>query len=351
MQNTNAKMPVEVFRVIIDKLKSEGYRRIGLFNWTEPFLARNLQDYVAEVKKRDLPCLLSTTLSLRHIDNLEATLLAKPDLVTVSVSGWDQATYQINHVGGDLSYVLANVERAASIVKSRALSTTYIELRFIKFYYNVSHEEPLRAFAATGSENFAPKLRFASAFDPKHNNFDLVRLIAAVTVLVSHAYPMSASTRPEIFDRIFGYGDGGSAAVAVFFVLSGFLIARSVERSTTTRFFEARILRIVPALLAVSVFEAFVIGPIFFNGPMPSYWPEAWEHLLNARVFGLRGDLPGVLASNPIPNYVNGSLWTLPDRVPFLRGNTRVRSFGRLTTAGLAFGFAQRRPDAGWPVH
>jgi hypothetical protein len=148
LRNSAAKMPLDIFRAVLDKLKCEGYRRIGLFSWTEPFLARDLQDYVAEVKKRHLSCLLSTTLSFRHIDNLEATLLAKPDLVTVSVSGADQATYQINHVGGHLAYVFANLERAASIVQSNAQTTTFIQLRLIKFGYNASHEEPLRAFAA-----------------------------------------------------------------------------------------------------------------------------------------------------------------------------------------------------------
>jgi hypothetical protein len=118
-----------------------------------PILTRTLQDYVLEVKKRDLPCEISTTLSLRRIDNLEATLLAKPDLIYVSISGWDQATYQINHVGGNLSYVLANLERAVSFVRSRGLSTTF-QLKFIKFDYNASHEEPLRSHAAALGINY-----------------------------------------------------------------------------------------------------------------------------------------------------------------------------------------------------
>jgi MoaA/NifB/PqqE/SkfB family radical SAM enzyme len=149
MPNTSAKMSLETFRAVLDKLKSEGYGRVGLFSWTEPFLARDLQDYVAEVKRRDFQCLISTTLSLRHIDNLEATLLAKPDLITVSISGFDQATYQINHVGGDLDYVLANLERAASIAKSNALTGTTITLRLLRFPHNAHQEASLRAHAAS----------------------------------------------------------------------------------------------------------------------------------------------------------------------------------------------------------
>ena len=53
MQNSSAKMSLETFCAVLDKLKSEGYRRISLFSWTEPFLNRTLQDYVLEVKKRE----------------------------------------------------------------------------------------------------------------------------------------------------------------------------------------------------------------------------------------------------------------------------------------------------------
>jgi len=146
LENSSGKMPLDKFSAVLDKLKSEGYRRVGLFNWTEPFLNRTLEDYVAEVKSRELICWISTTLSLRHIDNLEDTLLKKPDVILVSMSGMDQQTYEINHVGGDLSYVMQNLREAAAIVRRHELPTSIV-LRFIKFGYNASHEEQARLLA------------------------------------------------------------------------------------------------------------------------------------------------------------------------------------------------------------
>ena len=93
--NSGRKMPLEMFQRVLDKLGAAGYRKISLYNWTEPFLNRNLEDYIARVKSAGLFCELSTTLSLRHIDNLEAALLAGVDRIVVSISGFNQAIYQI----------------------------------------------------------------------------------------------------------------------------------------------------------------------------------------------------------------------------------------------------------------
>jgi pyruvate-formate lyase-activating enzyme len=200
MPNTSAKMNLETFRAVVGKIKREGYGRIGLFSWTEPFLVRDLQDYVAEVKKWDLPCLLSTTFSLRHIDNLEATLLAEPDLITVSVSGFDQATYQINHVGGDLGYVFANLERAAKIVKSNALATT-ITLRFLEFAHNAHQEDSLRAHAAALGIDFEIIPGAGDPFDPGERGEwtdDFVRK------LIAAAPETSPETCGQICNLMFG---------------------------------------------------------------------------------------------------------------------------------------------------
>src|SRR5262249_8916373 len=80
-------------------------------------------DYVATAKKAGFWVMLSSTLSLRHIDNLEETLAAGVDLLTVSLSGIDQETYQINHVGGNLKYVMHNMAQVRDIIAHRALST------------------------------------------------------------------------------------------------------------------------------------------------------------------------------------------------------------------------------------
>ena len=92
------------------------------------------------MRRLNLQCGLSTALSLPHIDNLEETLVAGIDTVLVSMSGLDQKTYEINHVGGRLDYVLTNLNRIGAI-KERYRLDLHIRVKLIKFPYN-AHQEP-----------------------------------------------------------------------------------------------------------------------------------------------------------------------------------------------------------------
>ena len=148
-------------------------------------------------------------------------------------------------------------------------------------------------------------------FDPASNNFDAVRLAAALLVAYCHAYALAGGPGDPV-STLVALGYGGTLAVAVFFVLSGFLIARSAERSALSGYLAARALRILPALALATVFEAFVLGPLFFEGNVPWYLRNiAPGHLWNMLVFGEDPYLAGVFAHNPVP-FVNGALWSLP---------------------------------------
>ncbi|GEM_PF-1515864 len=70
----------------------------------------------------------------------------------VSISGMDQDTYQINHVGGKLEYVFANLEKALQIIDAYELNTK-IRLRFFNMEHNGHHIELAREYAQrTGIE-------------------------------------------------------------------------------------------------------------------------------------------------------------------------------------------------------
>jgi len=153
MKNTSKKMPLELFEKIVAKVKSEDYAQIGLYSWNEPFLNLTLHEYVSIVKRAGLACEISSTLSLRRIAGLEKVLCAGLDHLTVSVSGADQATYERNHVGGNLRYVLENLQRVREIIDRNKLSTV-ARVRMIRFSYNNEAEEPLRAIADDLGLNF-----------------------------------------------------------------------------------------------------------------------------------------------------------------------------------------------------
>lgn len=145
--------------------------------------------------------------------------------------------------------------------------------------------------------------------DEKSNAFDLMRLLAALTVLYSHSFPSFGLAEPMVF------GDSlGKAAVGVFFAISGFLVCRSWEHDPDIRrFAQRRLLRIGPGLIVSVLCTALVIGSMASTSDLRSYLldPSTWAYIRsNVTMVADIETLPHVFESAPYPIF-NGSLWTL----------------------------------------
>src|SRR5690242_1709390 len=109
----------------------------------------------------------------------------------------------------------------------------------------------------------------------KANNFDWLRLFAAMLVLWSHSYPLTADGKDDIFTKmLFGYDLAGSFAVAIFFTISGFLVTRSAAGRSTVSYLIARSLRILPGLALAVLITVFAIGPMLTRMPLHQYFSD-----------------------------------------------------------------------------
>lgn len=90
----------------------------------------------------------------------------------------------------------------------------------------------------------------AETFDPKSNAIGAIRLACALAVIIGHAAPLGGYGDSWLMKATNQQVSGARLAVDVFFVLSGFLLASSVERSHASDFARNRFLRIYPGLWA-----------------------------------------------------------------------------------------------------
>ncbi|HYD81471.1 MAG TPA: acyltransferase [Paucimonas sp.] len=141
------------------------------------------------------------------------------------------------------------------------------------------------------------------------NNFDCIRLLAALAVFYSHQVKLMGRGVVEVSS----YHDLGKTGVLVFFVMSGYLVAQSWERDPHLwRFLARRFLRIWPGLICVVLLTVFALGPLMTSLPVREYFQSPQTmHYLGHILLIIQERLPGVFTGHPIER-VNGPLWTIP---------------------------------------
>ena len=146
IKNAKGVMSPEKLRAILAKAISEcTVDSVALFNWTDPLIHPHLPELVLTVKNLGLRCELSSNLNL--LKNEDELMLAGPDSFRVSMSGYTQENYGINHRGGDVSKVLENLERLVA-ARSRTGSKTIITILYHRYLGNLDDEFKLRELAA-----------------------------------------------------------------------------------------------------------------------------------------------------------------------------------------------------------
>lgn len=151
---------------------------------------------------------------------------------------------------------------------------------------------------------------------PHKNNFDLLRLYLAFSVCFAHLGEASGVAAFVPLARFFYSG----IAVDCFFVLSGFLIFRSFDRSSTTRsYLNKRVRRIYPAYFSVVVLAAVLLPFLFVQPTTDLLFSIEWlRYLFSNLAFlnFLQPDLPGIFTANSL-QVINAPLWTIKIEVMF----------------------------------
>jgi peptidoglycan/LPS O-acetylase OafA/YrhL len=150
----------------------------------------------------------------------------------------------------------------------------------------------------------------------RKNNFDFVRLLFASLVIITHAYPLSGLDEKGDWLSQITNGQIVFSYVGVkgFFVISGYLIFQSLERSKSfLDYYWKRFLRLFPALLVVLILT-IILAPFVYQNNSISYITniDVWSYIPNnLSLYRTQYYISGIFENNPYKGAINGSLWTI----------------------------------------
>lgn len=184
---------------------------------------------------------------------------------------------------------------------------------------------------------------------PFYPNVNIIRLIAASTVIFSHAFLISEKTEAnEPFVRLFGDDKIlGIFGVYAFFITSGFLVTQSAQFGSVGGFLWRRALRIYPALVVCILLSVYVLGPLF--SPLGIRRYLRWSNPLETTVlsvlnpsYGMK--LPNVQFYDPaiswLATFTNGSLWSISQEIFCYLILAALMAIGLLRAPFMAFALA-----------
>ena len=148
LPNTSELMPLARFQEIVNKIHAEGYPNLALINWTEPFLCTTLHEYIPAIRETGMDSWLSSNLSLspkEYLHSIIRTLEAGVDILFVSVSGFTQEIYEINHKLGKVDWIRTNLEGIAQEMRAGRIKTS-VWVRYLEFPYNSHEKQPWAEF-------------------------------------------------------------------------------------------------------------------------------------------------------------------------------------------------------------
>jgi len=150
----------------------------------------------------------------------------------------------------------------------------------------------------------------------RDNNFDFLRVFAALMVVYGHGYVLSTNTGPGFWGVPFA-----RIGLDIFFSISGYMVTASWMRTPRLgTFFAKRALRILPGLAACVLFSVFVLGARLTRLPLLDYLTShnTIKYLGNIILHPVLY-LPGVFDGLHAGGAVNGSLWSLfPEALCYL---------------------------------
>ena len=140
----------------------------------------------------------------------------------------------------------------------------------------------------------------------RDNNFAILHIAAAIMVMCGHEFLLLG------VDQKFILGiEYHTLGVYILFFISGYLSSGSYLRNEgKIRFIAKRLIRMYPSLMVCLFITTIIMSVVTVD--KDGYLHSAFEYIVANGLMRTEYHLSGVFLSNPYPEIVNGSFWTLP---------------------------------------
>ena len=155
-------------------------------------------------------------------------------------------------------------------------------------------------------------------YNSHNNSFTIMSIIMSIMIIVFHCYALFYNNgKTDFLSNFLGYENTGSIVVAMFFIISGFMIPTSLKNSRDLKtYFLKRIKKIIPPLLLCLTISALVIAPLVLKVNYFNYLfhPGNYFNYIFDNIFLIKNTvyhIQDAFINNPYPSAINGSIWTL----------------------------------------
>ena len=195
-KNQGGRTDKDLYTDFVNKIKDDHPNEkvfVDLYNWTEPFLNKDLEFFIFQAKKLGFGVGLSSNLSLNR--DMREIVKSEPDYIRVSLSGYNQQVYSKTHKGGNVNLVISNLFKLRFLLDQYD-SKTIIQVGF--HIYKSNFPEDFLKIAQICNDLdfiFAPVL--ASAMQVE----DLVKDMTAEGVAFDSGFSENLVLTPEDWRR------------------------------------------------------------------------------------------------------------------------------------------------------
>jgi MoaA/NifB/PqqE/SkfB family radical SAM enzyme len=145
-ENPSGEMDFHIFRHIVDELGPYCFRML-LYGYGEPLFHPKIYEMISYASMKNVGVAVSSNMTILKPGDADRIVKSGLELLTVSIDGVTQDSYEIYRVGGDYEQVVSNVKAVIEAKRRHKSKFPIIEWQFIVMRHNEHEMDKARQLA------------------------------------------------------------------------------------------------------------------------------------------------------------------------------------------------------------